>query len=92
MHTYRRLHGPAGLTLTLDAAEVYPEDPGMGTPALVEVVRGRTTANGTFWCALDTGEVDGTVDLTPHQLLWLSEQHDTVETFVQYWTESYRAK
>lgn len=33
IHTIR---GPYGLVVTLDSSDIYPDDPGMGTPMLVE--------------------------------------------------------
>ena len=50
------LRGPMGYTLVLDPAEIIPDDPGAGTPALVyDPTRRRSS---TYWCAVTTGECD----------------------------------
>jgi len=73
----RVIRGPGGVTLTLDASEIIPHDPGAGTPALVEY-RGHV---GTYWCALGTGEVDE-YTLTDTQYRWIETMEDTVNEFV----------
>lgn len=65
--TERTLRGPAGYRLVLDSAEVFPDDPGAGTPALVYCPRGRAS---TYFCAIDTGEVDG-FDVPDEVHAWL---------------------
>ena len=75
--TTKTLIGPNGLRIELDASEIYPDDPGAGTPAMVYY--GRDSA--TFWCALDTGELDGR-KLRQPELDWLDAQLDTVEAFI----------
>ena len=73
------LRGPGGITLTLDVTQVFPDDPGRGTPAIVEVP-GRGTA--TYDCAVGEGEVDGgkgTYALTGAQLAWLDKQQQYVD-------------
>lgn len=74
------LTGPGGLRIVLDSAEVYPDDPGQGTPAMVHL--GRHSA--TFACALDTGELDcGEKALTITQENWLQAQEETVWNFLE---------
>ena len=68
----------AGLTIVLDAREIIPDDPGAGTPALVTC--GRHT--GTYFCALDTGDLGGVYTLTDAQRQWLDDQFDRVEAFL----------
>lgn len=48
---------PMGYKLVVDTSQVYPEDPGAGTPALVHAPGGRHT--GTMFCVIDAGECDG---------------------------------
>jgi len=76
------LRGPSGITLTLDSAEIYPDDPGAGTPAMVEW----RDASGTYQCAIDTGEISnwaGDVKLTAIQVAWLESKLDMVNDFVE---------
>jgi len=81
----RTLTGPGGLQLVLDRSEVCEEDPGAGTPAMVQLrVQGQLYAS-TYWCATDTGELlgdRGQVELTPRQLQWLDQQDDFLNTFL----------
>lgn len=42
-----------GWSVALRRDEVYPDDPGNGTPAMVCGPFGKSA---TFWCAADTGE------------------------------------
>lgn len=50
--------GPEGLRLELDAGQIFPEDPGQGTPVLVVLANGDS---GTYGCVTSEGETcDGT--------------------------------
>jgi hypothetical protein len=65
----------------LDRREVYLEDPGAGTPAMVYL--GKYSAS--LWCALSTGEVtcpDDYRELTGAQYRWLESIQDDVEAFL----------
>lgn len=73
----KTLLGPRGIQIDLDRGEVFPDDPGNGTPALVKY-RGYTA---TYWCAWETGEVDG-VNLPPTALEWLSKQDKKINAFL----------
>lgn len=66
-----------GLTVELDTAQVFPHDPGRGTPAMVSV-RGR---EATYWCALNEGEVED-VRLTAAQVRWLERNEDAIVRFL----------
>jgi hypothetical protein len=78
--TRRTLTGPGGLLLVLDSAQIFPDDPGQGTPAMVH--KGRYDA--TFWCALDTGELDcGGYELSDSERLWLEAQEPAVSEFME---------
>jgi len=75
----KTLRGPGGIKLVLDPAEVFPDDPGQGTPALVEYKGG----TATFWCAQGEGYVDsrnGDIPLTEAQSQWLHS--DEIEAAV----------
>lgn len=78
--TKRTLHGPNGLRILLDSNEIYPNDPGNGTPAIVQLFG----FSATYGCAADTGELTDKHgedrELTTVQLNWL--QSDTVENAV----------
>lgn len=81
----KTLKGPGGLLLLLDTDEVFPDDPGNGTPALVVAPFGRGTS--TYYCARDMGTVegrDGEVELSTDQCKWLASQgvEDEVESFL----------
>jgi hypothetical protein len=76
-----------GIRIELDLDEVYPDDPGNGTPAMVYVKHPKFgECSGTYWRVLDTGEVDGPrselVELTPEQVAWIGDQEDEVNEFL----------
>lgn len=73
----KTLVGPSGLRLVLDTDEVHPENPGEGTPAMLYLGK----MSGTYWCALDTGEVDER-ELSSLQYAWLTAQEELVEEFL----------
>jgi hypothetical protein len=73
------LRGPGGIKIELDASEIFPDDPGNGTPAMVFCGK----HGGTFWCALDTGELGcGDYELTDEQHRWLQSRVDAVNDFI----------
>jgi len=78
MRTTLRPAKPLGIRIELDSSEIIPSDPGAGTPAMVYV----GNASGTFWCALDTGEVDD-FTLTDSQHRWLSMVAEQVDAFIE---------
>lgn len=66
----------------LDSSEIYPDDPGNGTPAMLFGPRG---ASSTFQCALDTGEMqllDHYTEIPPSVQQWLESLEDEVEAFL----------
>ena len=77
----KTLNGPGGIRIVLDKAEVIPDDPGQGTPAMVYLL----DKSATYWCASGEGEVTGnrgTRQLTPEQCKWLNDQEDAVTEFL----------
>ena len=74
--------GPNRLKITLDSNEIFPNDPGQGTPAIVE----KGQCAGTFACALDTGillDKNGNdYSLTPSEVRWLESQEQAVDNFI----------
>lgn len=64
------------LAIELDAAQIYPSDPGQGTPILV--VHGQHTA--TLECAVNEGELAGRGNvlykLSDLEMKWLDSVYD----------------
>ena len=81
--TTKTLTGPNGFRIDLDRSQVFPDDPGAGTPAIVTDRTGEYSS--TFWCALDTGELLGDwgdLELPQRVLHWLDDSHAAVEEFL----------
>ena len=74
------LHGPDGLMILLRTDEIFPEDPGMGTPAVVEDADGNTA---TFDCASGERELDG-APLSDEQIEWLDKQAGFVDSWLTH--------
>lgn len=75
----KTLHGPGGIRIELDRGEIFPDDPGAGTPAMVYL----REHHATYGCALDTGELSlGDVRLSGAQLKWLESVIDDVNDFI----------
>ena len=81
--TTQTLSGPNGLRLVLDSAQIFPDDPGQGTPAMVY----HGNASATYWCACGEGELLGPncegVPLSYQQNAWLEQQEDMVNEFIE---------
>jgi len=80
----KTINGPSGYNIELDSTEIYPDDPGAGTPAMVNGPRG---SSGTYWCVADTGEMlngrgEETVDVPPRIIDWLDSKADEVDAFI----------
>lgn len=71
-----------GLKIVLDQREIFPDDPGMGTPAMVYHLK--SGASATWWCCSDTGEIEG-YDLNQAQLDYLRSLEDFVNGKVDAW-------
>jgi hypothetical protein len=82
MSTTKTLHGPGGLRLKLDREEVIVDDPGAGTPAMVQLFQ----YTATYWCALGEGELEDSLgrtrQLTGRQQRWLEDQQAEVDRFL----------
>ena len=74
-HKMKTLIGPRCVKLELDPTEIFPDDPGAGTPAIV-VYRGDTA---TYWCAIGTGETGNGYKIPVDVLRWLEEQEREVD-------------
>jgi len=76
----RIYRGPKGVTVILDPKEIVPNDPGQGTPAMVNY-RGMSA---TYTCAVNAGEVEyqgRTVELPQDVIEWLDELQEFVDKF-----------
>ena len=66
--------------LIADRSQVFPEDPGAGTPLLV---MSPTGTSGTLHCVLDTGEIGCGDESVPASVLsWLARVQDEAEAWV----------
>lgn len=72
--------------LVMDPAQVFPDDPGNGTPLLLE---GPGNLSGTYDCAIQTGECDGqpVPSLVYH---WLDSE-DVTNAIVEFWNSVEKA-
>jgi len=74
----KTINGPKGLRIDLDTDEVFTDDPGQGTPAVVCYDR----YSASYDCAVNTGELDcGEYILKSGQLKWLESKLDEVNDF-----------
>lgn len=71
------IKGPGGLVIELDEAQVFPSDPGSGTPILV-TLKG---SSSSFNCAYDTGFVDNE-ELTTAQAAFLESKADELDIWL----------
>lgn len=81
------LRGPNGAKVHLDKYEIYPDDPGQGTPVLVEW-EGHF---GTYNCCTDTGEIDGW-ELPKNVLEWLNGLGEQIDEWLTEETKSLTVK
>lgn len=72
------LRGPDGVTLELDSHEIYPDDPGQGTPAMVYKTVNHRLYMATLTCAEMTGELHsdrgGDIQLSEDACEWLGSE------------------
>ena len=79
----KKTYRARGLTLELDSDQIFPEDPGQGTPAMVY----SGIHSGTFHAAMETGELDGgDFLLSQGQQQWLVDQEDNVNEFIDMYS------
>jgi hypothetical protein len=79
----KTLQGPGGISIVLDSAQIFPDDPGAGTPAMVYFNPYGKEYSATFYCALDTGELEcGEHTLSITHCNWLAAQENTVAEFL----------
>ena len=88
MNAHHILTGPNGLKVVLDANEIYPSDPGQGTPALVTLKVGDEEYTASFACACGEGELDcGSYQLNDDQKDWLNSVEPDVDAFLTHHTQ-----
>jgi len=77
--TVQKIKSPdSSIWVELDVNEIYPNNPGQGTPVLVCLKTGET---GTWNCVTSEGEVDGVL-LTDEQRTWLESITNSVEAWM----------
>jgi len=69
------------LLVQLDKSQVFPDDPGQGTPAMIRCFE----YHATYWCGVDNGlydSEDNQLDLTPEEIDWLQSIEPTIIEFL----------
>ncbi len=84
--TFQHEGGPVTLCVELDPSQIFPDDPGQGTPQLVAARRGgmqgRIIETATLNCALCEGELGcGDFILTPEMSRWLEARETEIARF-----------
>lgn len=78
----KTIRGPQGYSLVLDRGQVFADDPGQGTPA---ILKGPNGGHATFWAALGEGELETTTGyraLPSPVLAWLEAAEEAVNDFL----------
>ena len=75
-------------TLTLDASEIVPGDPGAGTPIVVD----EGPASATWSCALNEGEDADGYPFSAGTLLWLDSIAQEVDAWERVQFDRVRAE
>ena len=81
MKTFKR----GNLRVELDREQVFEDNPGAGTPAMVYWKVGGKEFSSTYWCAIETGEMLCTGDLrmlTEAQVKWLDSLDEKIDKFL----------
>lgn len=85
MSSEKQIHKKHGLTLVLDRNEVFEDDPGQGTPAMVYVGEEGGDICCTLWCALGEERIEwdrGCRKLSQRQIDWLEEMEVVASRFL----------
>lgn len=73
-------HAGRTWTLKCDTSEVFPDDPGNGTPLMVYAPNGET---GTLYCTPGEGVISGDEQEVPEPVMrWLDSIQSEAEDFV----------
>lgn len=75
----RKIKGPDRVVLHLDATEIYPDNPGNGTPIMVEYMG----AFATYNCAMGEGEIEG-IELPREVMQWLDNHVNILDDWLDY--------
>lgn len=69
-----------GWSIVLDKDEVFPDDPGQGTPAMLYSPKGLSS---TYFCALDNGVIGDHDQPIPRSILdWMEEKMEEIDAFI----------
>ncbi len=74
----------SNLQVVLEQRQIFPKDPGLGTPAMVYLRTKDGIASCTYWCYLGEGCVD-CYELTDAQIAWLDKQEDYINNKTDSW-------
>lgn len=69
------------LVVSLDQSQVFPDDPGNGTPAMIHCFG----YHATYWCGCEEGLTDSKgnhLDLTPNEVEWLEQLDPEINDFL----------
>ncbi|MEI8319484.1 MAG: hypothetical protein WCH79_16200 [Planctomycetia bacterium] len=82
------LDGPGGIRLVLDGSQCFPEDPGAGCPAIVELEGvdeegDDLDVSATYCCANNEGEIEGH-ELSQRQKDWLESIQEEVSDWLSH--------
>lgn len=81
------LRGPGGLIIELDSDQIFPDDPGQGTPAMViQRKEGRDAYCATYNCAASEHTLEGDhgdfLILNDTKSNWLDAQVDRISQWL----------
>jgi hypothetical protein len=74
-----KTHTYGSYKLVLDSSEIYPSDPGNGTPAMVYCGK----RSGTYGCVSDTGVLDDDLEVPAKVMEWLHRMAEAVDIFIE---------
>jgi len=72
------------LKLVLDQEQIFPKDPGQGTPAMIYLKTKDGEVCSTYWCYEGSGDIDG-YELTDAQMQWLDSFSEQVYETTDAW-------
>ncbi len=71
-----------GLKIILDEKEIFPSDPGMGTPVIMEKTLDYKSYTATWNCGTSEGELDD-YSLTDEEIEWFLSKAEQVENWMK---------
>ena len=72
--------------LVLQQDDCYPDEPGLGTPAVVYLSTHGGVVSATYWCCMDYGDIWG-YTLSDSIMEWLETKRNKVERYLDEWYE-----